>query len=360
MERNSSRPIDALSRARQRNSEVPPHSEHAAIYLLKSDQKLLNGEKPKRHQGMQNQRTFDLITLLILLSSPKGKKMALSNNVIGAINFVAMLLSIPIIGAGIWLANQPDNSCVKILQWPVIILGVLILVVALAGFIGGFWRIPWLLIAYLVGMLILIVLLACLVVFIYMVTMRGSGHLEPSRAYLEYHLEDFSGWLQRRVRSSFKWERIKLCLSSTDMCSQMNQSYTMAIDFFSSHLTPIESGCCKPPTACGYTFVNPTNWISPINNIADPDCIQWSNDQMQLCYDCNSCKAGLLANIKEEWRKADIILLITLIALISVYLENVKSGSKSPEIPVLEFENKMADSDTDTWPEKTSPYDLQT
>ncbi|MBA0701563.1 hypothetical protein Goari_020353 [Gossypium aridum] len=246
--------------------------------------------------------------------------MALSNNVIGAINFVAMLLSIPIIGAGIWLANQPDNSCVKILQWPVIVLGVLILVVALAGFIGGFWRIPWLLIAYLVGMLILIILLACLVVFVYMVTMRGSGHLEPSRAYLEYHLEDFSGWLQRRVRSSFKWERIKICLSSTDICTQLNQTYTMAIDFFNSHLTPIESGCCKPPTECGYTFVNPTNWISPINNIADPDCIQWSNDQTQLCYNCNSCKAGLLANIKQEWRKADIILLITLIALICVYL----------------------------------------
>ncbi|PPE02636.1 hypothetical protein GOBAR_DD00335 [Gossypium barbadense] len=196
--------------------------------------------------------------------------MALSNNVIGAINFVAMLLSIPIIGAGIWLANQPDNSCVKILQWPVIVLGVLILVVALAGFIGGFWRIPWLLIAYLVGMLILIILLACLVVFVYMVTMRGSGHLEPSRAYLEYHLEDFSGWLQRRVRSSFKWERIKICLSSTDICTQLNQTYTMAIDFFNSHLTPIESGCCKPPTECGYTFVNPTNWISPIKQHSGP------------------------------------------------------------------------------------------
>ncbi|XVF52345.1 hypothetical protein PTKIN_Ptkin05aG0011200 [Pterospermum kingtungense] len=246
--------------------------------------------------------------------------MALSNNVIGAINFVAMLLSIPIIGAGIWLANQPDNSCVKILQWPVIILGILILVVALAGFIGGFWRIPWLLIAYLVGMLILIILLACLVVFIYMVTIRGSGHPEPSRAYMEYHLEDFSIWLQRRVRSSYKWERIKVCLSSTQICAQLNQTYTMAIDFFNSHLTPIESGCCKPPTLCGYTFVNPTNWISPINNIADPDCIQWNNDQTELCYSCNSCKAGLLANIKEEWRKADIILLITLIALICVYV----------------------------------------
>ncbi|KAE8690255.1 Protein TORNADO 2 [Hibiscus syriacus] len=103
--------------------------------------------------------------------------MALSNNVIGAINFVAMLFSIPIIGAGIWLANQPDNAC-------------------LAGFIGAFWRIPVLLMAYLVAMLILIILIACLVIFIYAVTIRGSGHTEPSRVYSEYHLEDFSVWLQ--------------------------------------------------------------------------------------------------------------------------------------------------------------------
>lgn len=166
--------------------------------------------------------------------------MALSNNVIGAINFVAMLLSVPIIGAGIWLATEPDNSCVKILQWPVIILGILILVVALAGFVGAFWRIPWLLIVYLVGMLILIILLACLVVFIYMVTIRGSGHLEPSRSYLEYHLEDYSGWLRRRVQSSFKWDRIRNCLSSTTMCAELSQNYRMAQDFFNAHITPLQ------------------------------------------------------------------------------------------------------------------------
>jgi len=167
-------------------------------------------------------------------------KMALSSNVIGAINFVAMLLSIPIIGAGIWLAMEPDNSCVKILQWPVIILGILILIVALAGFVGGFWRIPWLLISYLIAMLILIILLACLVVFIYMVTVRGSGHLEPSRAYLEYRLDDFSGWLRRRVQSSYKWDRIRGCLSSTNMCAELNQSYRMAQDFFNAHISPLQ------------------------------------------------------------------------------------------------------------------------
>lgn len=157
-----------------------------------------------------------------------------------------MLLSIPIIGAGIWLATEPDNSCVKILQWPVIILGVLILVVALSGFVGGFWRIPSLLIFYLIAMLVLIILLGCLVVFIYMVTIRGSGHLEPSRAYLEYHTSDFSGWLRRRVQSSYKWDRIRGCLSSSSMCAELNQSYRMAQDFFNAHLNPLQVLCYNP------------------------------------------------------------------------------------------------------------------
>ncbi|GAB4834754.1 Protein TORNADO 2 [Ancistrocladus abbreviatus] len=246
--------------------------------------------------------------------------MALSNNVIGAINFVAMLLSIPIIGAGIWLTTEADNSCMKILQWPVIILGILIFVVALAGFVGGFWRVAPLLIFYLVAMLIMIILLAALVVCVYMVTLRGSGHLEPSRAYLEYHLDDFSGWLKRRVESSYKWDGIRNCLSSTDMCAELNQSYRMAQDFFNAHLTPVQSGCCKPPTECGYTFINPTYWISPINTAADLDCLAWSNDQNQLCYECSSCKAGLLANLRKEWRRVDVVLVITLVALIGVYL----------------------------------------
>ncbi|KAK4422978.1 protein TORNADO 2 [Sesamum alatum] len=220
--------------------------------------------------------------------------MALSSNVIGAINFVAMILSIPIIGAGIWLATEADNSCVKILQWPVIILGVLILVVALAGFIGGFWRIPWLL--------------------IFLPHCDACSDCPSCMAWW------FLWWLRRRVRSSYKWDRIRSCLSSSSMCAELNQSYRMAQDFFNAHISPLQSGCCKPPTECGYTFVNPTYWISPINTAADMDCLQWSNDQTQLCYSCNSCKAGLLANIKKEWRRADIILLFTLVALICVYL----------------------------------------
>ncbi|PPD99965.1 hypothetical protein GOBAR_DD03013 [Gossypium barbadense] len=79
-------------------------------------------------------------------------------------------------------------------------------------------------------------------------------------------------------------------------------------------------GCCKPPTICGYIFVNPTLWTNPVNPAGDPDCNLWSNDQTQLCYNCNSCKAGLLGNLRREWRKANIILIVAVVVLIWVYI----------------------------------------
>ncbi|XP_047307375.1 protein TORNADO 2-like [Impatiens glandulifera] len=247
--------------------------------------------------------------------------MAVKNiNAIGSINFVAVLLSIPIILAGIWLTTKADNSCVKLLQWPIILLGIMILVVTLAGLVGGFWRVQWLLILYLISMLVMIILLGFLVVFIYMVTIGGSGHLPPSRAYLEYKLDDYSGWLRRRIQNPWHWDGIRTCLSSSTTCAELSQSYRMAQDFFNAHLSPLQSGCCKPPTDCGYTFVNPSYWISPINNAAGMDCLQWNNNQTELCYTCDSCKAGLLANLNREWRYANLILIVTFVALICVYI----------------------------------------
>lgn len=166
--------------------------------------------------------------------------MALDDTIIAGINFLAVLLSVPVIGIGIWLAMQTDNSCVQLLQWPVIVIGIVILLVALAGFVGAFWRMPRLLLFYLVAMLVVILLLASLVIFIYAVTVNGSGHPAPNRAYLEYRLEDYSGWLRRRVEGSYKWNRIKKCLSSTTVCAELNQTYRLAEDFFGARMSPLQ------------------------------------------------------------------------------------------------------------------------
>ncbi|GLJ14853.1 hypothetical protein SUGI_0241610 [Cryptomeria japonica] len=45
--------------------------------------------------------------------------------------------------------------------------------------------------------------------------------------------------------------------------------------------------------------------LSPIEhaggNLTDMECRRWSNQQDELCYDCNSCKAAVLANLKHDW-----------------------------------------------------------
>ncbi|CAN6296478.1 unnamed protein product [Urochloa humidicola] len=246
--------------------------------------------------------------------------MALNHMAVAAINFAAALLSIPVIAAGIWLSTQADNACVQILQWPIIALGVAILAVGLAGVAGALWRLPWLLLGYLVAMLALILALACLAAFAFTVTAGSSGHPAPNRAFLEYDLADYTGWLRARLDAPGRWDRIKTCLAATPTCSEFNQTYATAQNLFTAPwVSPLQSGCCKPPTRCGYTFVTPTYWISPISAAADPDCDAWSNEEAKFCYSCASCKAGLMQNLRREWRRADIILAVDVVALLAVY-----------------------------------------
>lgn len=86
-------------------------------------------------------------------------------------------------------------------------------------------------------------------------------------------------------------------------------------------LSDTQSGCCKPPTSCGYTYVNETVWNpAPGVPATDPDCTRWSNDQQVLCYQCDSCKAGVLATTRRHWRKVSVINIVVLVLLVILYL----------------------------------------
>ncbi|XP_077212612.1 tetraspanin-2-like [Tasmannia lanceolata] len=246
--------------------------------------------------------------------------MAVSNSITAIVNFLALLCSIPIIGAGIWLAGKQDNECVHLLRWPVILLGILLLLVSLAGFVGAFWNRQGLLIIYLFSMAVLIVLLLALLIFAFVVTRSDGSYSVAGRVYREYRLEGFSSWLRNYVGKAGNWARIRNCLVESDTCEKLSRDFLTPDQFFRADISPLQSGCCKPPTACGYGYVNPTVWTNPVNPGADPDCYAWNNDPSQLCYGCTSCKAGLLGNLRKEWRRANIILIVALVVLIWVYL----------------------------------------
>ncbi|KAF6155072.1 hypothetical protein GIB67_035819 [Kingdonia uniflora] len=243
-----------------------------------------------------------------------------SNNLTGILNIVTFLLSIPILGGGIWLSNRASTDCEKFLEKPIIAIGVFLLVVSLAGFIGACFRVSWLLWVYLCVMFLLIVLLFCFTIFAFVVTNKGAGEVVSERGYKEYKLGDYSNWLQKRVNGDKNWRKIKSCLIDSNVCKSLVDGGEEDMKkFYSRHLSPIQSGCCKPPTECNFTYVSPTNWTKT-NNLtanANGDCETWTNES--LCFDCQSCKAGVLQNLKRDWKKVAVVNIIFLIFLVIVY-----------------------------------------
>ncbi|KAK7291918.1 hypothetical protein RIF29_07472 [Crotalaria pallida] len=247
-----------------------------------------------------------------------------SNSLIGILNFVTLILSIPIIVAGVWLSKQASTECERWLEKPVIALGVFLFVISIAGLIGACCRISWLLWVYLLVMFLLIILLFAFTVFAFVVTNKGAGEEISGKGYKEYRLGDYSNWLQKRVNDPKHWNRIKSCLQSGDLCKK-NFAVRYQNDdvnkFFTEKLSALQSGCCKPSDSCGFTYQSPTNWTKTGNatHTNNPDCDAWNNDPNTLCYNCQSCKAGLLQSIKSNWKRVAVVNVIFLIFLIIVY-----------------------------------------
>lgn len=245
-----------------------------------------------------------------------------SNNLVGILNFITFLLSIPIIAGGVWLSRQGTSECERFLDKPVIALGVFLMIVSLAGLIGACCRVSWLLWVYLVVMFLLILLLFCFTIFAFVVTNKGAGEKVSGRGYKEYRLGDYSSWLQKRVDSDKNWNKIKSCLQDSKVCKSLiddGSNNTPRDEFYNKHLSAIQSGCCKPSSDCNYTYVTPTNWTKNTTTSTNPDCNAWDNDQNTLCYNCESCKAGLLDNIKSDWKKVAVLNIIFLVFLVIVY-----------------------------------------
>ncbi|RRT43181.1 hypothetical protein B296_00053655 [Ensete ventricosum] len=200
----------------------------------------------------------------------------ISNSLVGFLNFLTLLISFPIIGAGLWFRLHAATECERFLQLPLLVLGGFLLVVSVLGLIGACCRVSFFMWLYLFVMFLLILAMIVFTIFAFVVTNKGVGEAASGVGFKEYRLSDYSGWLQKRVENWETWREIDGCLKDAQVCAGFE-------------------------------------------GLVDADCKLWSNDQAKLCYDCGSCKAGVLATLKTKWKAVSIFNIALLVFLIIVY-----------------------------------------
>ncbi|KAL8138760.1 hypothetical protein V2J09_004761 [Rumex salicifolius] len=259
-----------------------------------------------------------------------------STFVIKWINFFTMLIGLCVVGFAIWLSSHGDG-CRKSLTLPVLGFGATILVISLIGFLGAQKKntvLLWInlsldfLLKYLILLCFILIAILIFTVLAFIVTNNGSGHkvsgLRPPWLllirYKEYQLEDYSTWFLRELNNSHNWMHLRACLVNSQNCGNLSKKYKNLRQYKNAKLTPIEAGCCRPPSECGYPAVNASYYdLSYHPASSNKDCKLYKNKRFIKCYDCDSCKAGVAQYMKTEWRVVAIFNVALFIILSMVY-----------------------------------------
>ncbi|KAK9066610.1 hypothetical protein SSX86_013933 [Deinandra increscens subsp. villosa] len=279
------------------------------------------GSSPFRHLIRSFTITFPLSQFT---SNPSSlPKMAKTSNILTTfLNLMTLVLGILLITGGIWTSVHPGTStlCEKTFAKPYLFTGIFLVALAVLGIVGAFFRINTILYIYSAVLFIMIVGLLAFAIFALVVTNKGIGKAVSNHGFKEYRFRDYSKWLQKHVVTDENWDNIKSCLIYSRVCLAMARAKNYK-EFYRSNLTPLESGCCKPPGNCKYLFVNATYWVPPKTGggSGDADCETWSNNQKKLCYDCGSCKVGVLKNMRHLWRKFAVLNFSILVFVIVIY-----------------------------------------
>jgi len=169
----------------------------------------------------------------------QSKMVRVSNFIIAYLNCVTLLVSLVAIGFSIWLNfNHSATLCQKVLQKPLLILGVCLLVVSILGLVGSLCRVSFVLWIYLFLLFLLIVGLLCFTLFAILVTNKNVSKALSGRGYKEIKSGDYTNWLQKYVVNEENWEEIKSCLVDTKFCQRLPTG--KGADFYKYRLSHIQ------------------------------------------------------------------------------------------------------------------------
>ncbi|GLT76539.1 hypothetical protein SLA2020_481920 [Shorea laevis] len=258
-----------------------------------------------------------------------------SNTLFIIVNFITLILGLAAVIYSVFIRLHGGTTCQKILQEPLLVIGVFASVVSYLGLMGPCCRVNAAMMAYLVFVAVLILGIIAFTIFGLLVTKASAANNVQWGGFREHRIKNYSGWLRRRVLNYRHWAEIGGCLADFHICNGYRFN---AADSGkpSSHFSRLQSGCCKPPVYCGYKYKNGTFWEMPRSGPAEPDldCRRWSNNPRRMCYYCNSCIRGMVHYIRLQWlalavTNISILILVVVIANIAFCVRrNIRADLK--------------------------------
>ncbi|KAH7446206.1 hypothetical protein KP509_01G045000 [Ceratopteris richardii] len=275
---------------------------------------------------------------------------------------IGAVLSLPVLISGAWTASislhQPAERCASFMHMPILTIGTVLLLFSVFGLVlillESIFRSPrvatltsWL---HLILLFCGVIILFCFAIFSLEVTNENLGHSVHAYGnnYTEYRIYEYPKWMQHRVRNQNYWQKVKKCIIMSSICitsgipdSSSNTTHRIAIE----GLTPIQKGCCLPPSACDiqYTGAQVRNHMimggpyvyGVTNDYEVPhvdghhmgidihaytrDCPKWNSDPYQLCYNCDTCKAGVIQANMSRWKKIGIMYVVLVMIMVCNY-----------------------------------------
>nr|XP_043607692.1 tetraspanin-10-like [Erigeron canadensis]XP_043607693.1 tetraspanin-10-like [Erigeron canadensis] len=251
------------------------------------------------------------------MSTSKGG--GTSTFVIRWVNCISMIVAAAVIGYGVWMGIHHD-TCRKSLTLPITGLGSIMFLVSIFGFLGALKNNSIFLWMYLLMLCLVLVGILVFTVIVFIVTNGGSGHNVAGLRYKEYQLQDYGSWFVKKLNNHHNWKHIQSCFVKNETCNSLSKRYKTLKQFKLAELTPIEAGCCRPPSQCGYPVVNASYHDISFHPLSsNKDCKLYKNSKAVKCYNCDSCKAGVAQYIKTEWRVIAIFNMILFVVLSMIY-----------------------------------------
>ncbi|RLN41079.1 hypothetical protein C2845_PM01G38560 [Panicum miliaceum] len=170
-------------------------------------------------------------------------------------------------------------------------------------------------------------------VLAFIITNTGTGHVVPGARYVTNSSHGVSKLcivsendtkkyrnIALILNNTEKWTHLRSCLVKSDDCNNLSKRYKTLKQYKLAELTPMESGCCRPPAECGYPALNASYFDLSYHPVStNIDCKLYKNARSVRCYDCDSCKAGVAQYMKAEWRVVAIFNVILFVILSFVY-----------------------------------------